>query len=221
MLAIALSPPVIGRAGGTGRRSGAADRGAQALVAEPRSQLDQNSRKLLQASRRRTGTPSCPGEEQEVQPAAAVGSFRLEGHPLTAHRKRGVEAMIDAGALPQSRGIAVLDGSAPCRNLENAEHAPSGAHHLSELIAGRSPDAAVGAGDGPGARSQGRRRAGQAGGRFLAIRSCLSTARVPAQQPVDALCRLAAGRRALPACSWSTRSAGSQPGSRDCRSPPA
>jgi transposase len=53
---------------------------------------------------------------------------------LTAHRKRGVEAMDDAGVLPAFRGIAVHDGWAPYRNFEDALHALCGAHHLRELI---------------------------------------------------------------------------------------
>jgi transposase len=53
---------------------------------------------------------------------------------LTAHRKRGVEAMIDAGVLSLFRGVAVHDGWAPYRNFEDALHALCGAHHLRELI---------------------------------------------------------------------------------------
>jgi transposase len=52
---------------------------------------------------------------------------------LTAHRKRGVEAMNDAGVLPAFRGVAVHDGWAPYRNFEDALHALCGAHHLREL----------------------------------------------------------------------------------------
>jgi transposase len=54
---------------------------------------------------------------------------------LTAHRKRGVEAMDDSGVLPAFRGIAVHDGWAPYRNFTDALHALCGAHHLRELIA--------------------------------------------------------------------------------------
>jgi transposase len=54
---------------------------------------------------------------------------------LTAHRKRGVEAMVDAGVLPGFGGIAVHDGWAPYRNFEDALHALCGAHHLRELLA--------------------------------------------------------------------------------------
>jgi transposase len=54
---------------------------------------------------------------------------------LIAHRKRGVEAMVDAGVLPAFRGIAVHDGWAPYRNFEDALHALCGAHHLRELLA--------------------------------------------------------------------------------------
>jgi transposase len=52
---------------------------------------------------------------------------------LTAHRKRGVEAMQDAGVLPTFSGVAVHDGWAPYRNFEEALHALCGAHHLREL----------------------------------------------------------------------------------------
>ena len=52
---------------------------------------------------------------------------------LTAHRKRGVEAMDDAGVLPIFSGIAVHDGWAPYRNFQDALHALCGAHHLREL----------------------------------------------------------------------------------------
>ena len=52
---------------------------------------------------------------------------------LTAHRKRGVEAMDDAGVLPSFSGVAVHDGWAPYRNYEGALHALCGAHHLREL----------------------------------------------------------------------------------------
>lgn len=54
---------------------------------------------------------------------------------LTAHRKRGVEAMNDAGVLPRFRGVAVHDGWAPYRNFTDAVHALCGAHHLRELMA--------------------------------------------------------------------------------------
>ena len=52
---------------------------------------------------------------------------------LTAHRKRGVDAMNDAGVLPAFSGVAVHDGWAPYRNFEEAVHALCGAHHLREL----------------------------------------------------------------------------------------
>jgi transposase len=54
---------------------------------------------------------------------------------LTVHSKRGVEAMNDAGVLPDFRGVAVHDGWAPYRNFTDAEHALCGAHHLRELLA--------------------------------------------------------------------------------------
>ncbi len=52
---------------------------------------------------------------------------------LTTHRKRGVEAMDDAGVLPNFTGVAVHDGWAPYRSYENSLHALCGAHHLREL----------------------------------------------------------------------------------------
>jgi hypothetical protein len=54
---------------------------------------------------------------------------------LSAHRKRGVEAMDDAGVLPAFGGVAVHDGWAPYRNFTEALHALCGAHHLRELLA--------------------------------------------------------------------------------------
>lgn len=52
---------------------------------------------------------------------------------LTAHRKRGIDAMNDAGVLPAFSGVAVHDGWAPYRSFEEAVHALCGAHHLREL----------------------------------------------------------------------------------------
>jgi transposase len=52
---------------------------------------------------------------------------------LTAHRKRGVQAMDDASVLPAFSGVAVHDGWAPYRNFQDALHALCGAHHLREL----------------------------------------------------------------------------------------
>jgi transposase len=54
---------------------------------------------------------------------------------LSVHRKRGTEAMDDAGVLPGFTGVAVHDGWAPYRSYENALHALCGAHHLRELTA--------------------------------------------------------------------------------------
>ena len=54
---------------------------------------------------------------------------------MTAHHKRGVEAMLDAGMLPAFGGIAVHDGWAPCRDFTDALHALCVPHHLRELIA--------------------------------------------------------------------------------------
>ena len=52
---------------------------------------------------------------------------------LTAHRKRGIDAMNAAGVLPTFSGVAVHDGWAPYRSFEEALHALCGAHHLREL----------------------------------------------------------------------------------------
>ena len=52
---------------------------------------------------------------------------------MTAHRKRGVEAMGDAGVLEGFRGVAVHDGWAPYRTFTEALHALCNAHHLREL----------------------------------------------------------------------------------------
>jgi len=52
---------------------------------------------------------------------------------LTAHRKRGAEAMGDAGVLEGFRGTAVHDGWAPYRTFTEALHALCNAHHLREL----------------------------------------------------------------------------------------
>ena len=53
---------------------------------------------------------------------------------LTAHRKRGVEAMLAAGVLGEFRGVAVHDKWAPYRSFEEALHALCGAHHPRALI---------------------------------------------------------------------------------------
>jgi transposase len=52
---------------------------------------------------------------------------------LRVHRKRGVEAMADAGVLEGFRGTAVHDGWAPYRTFAEALHALCNAHHLREL----------------------------------------------------------------------------------------
>ena len=62
--------------------------------------------------------------------AASTSTLTL----LSAHRKRGIDAMNDAGVLPDFRGVAVHDGWAPYRNYAEAVHALCGAHHLRELV---------------------------------------------------------------------------------------
>ena len=53
----------------------------------------------------------------------------------TAHARRGVEAMDDAGVLPAFSGVAVHDGWKPYRSYEQAIHALCAGHHLRELLA--------------------------------------------------------------------------------------
>lgn len=78
---------------------------------------------------------------------------------LTAHSKRGVEAVDDAGVLPGFRGTAVHDGWAPYRSFKDALHALRGAHHLRELVGAEEHGSGVGAGDELSAAGhQGRRR---------------------------------------------------------------
>lgn len=52
----------------------------------------------------------------------------------TTHDKRGVEAMSDAGVLPDFRGVAMHDGYASYRTFTEALHALCNAHHLRELL---------------------------------------------------------------------------------------
>jgi len=54
---------------------------------------------------------------------------------LTAHRRRGVEAMNDAGVLPGFTGVAVHDAWSPYDTFTAATHALCGAHLLRELQA--------------------------------------------------------------------------------------
>jgi transposase len=53
----------------------------------------------------------------------------------TAHARRGVEAMDDAGVLPGFTGVAVHDNWKPYRSYTDAVHALCGGHHLRELLA--------------------------------------------------------------------------------------
>lgn len=52
----------------------------------------------------------------------------------TSHARRGVEAMDDAGVLPDFTGVAVHDGWKPYQSYEQATHALCGGHHLRELV---------------------------------------------------------------------------------------
>jgi transposase len=54
---------------------------------------------------------------------------------LTVHRKRGREAIADAGVLPRFTGIAVHDAWAPYDTYQNATHLLCAAHALRELLA--------------------------------------------------------------------------------------
>jgi len=52
-----------------------------------------------------------------------------------AHRRRGGDAIDDAGVLPDFEGVAVHDGWKPYRNYTAADHALCNGHHLRELQA--------------------------------------------------------------------------------------
>jgi transposase len=51
----------------------------------------------------------------------------------TVHAKRGDEALLDAGVLPNCQGWAVHDGFKPYFGFETVRHALCNAHHLREL----------------------------------------------------------------------------------------
>jgi transposase len=51
----------------------------------------------------------------------------------TVHRKRGDEALLDAGVLPNCHGWAVHDGFKPYFGFKTVRHALCNAHHLREL----------------------------------------------------------------------------------------
>ena len=51
----------------------------------------------------------------------------------TVHRKRGDEALLDAGVLPNCHGWAVHDGFKPYFGFKRVRHALCNAHHLREL----------------------------------------------------------------------------------------
>ena len=51
----------------------------------------------------------------------------------TVHRKRGDEALLDAGVLPNCQGWALHDGFKPYFGFQTVRHALCNAHHLREL----------------------------------------------------------------------------------------
>lgn len=69
---------------------------------------------------------------------ASTGKYSL----LHVHRKRGRDAMLDAGVLTDFTGIAVHDAWAPYDTFTNASHVLCGAHVLRELqaVIDTSPD---------------------------------------------------------------------------------
>lgn len=96
-------------------------------------EFDEALRRLLRSA------PVCHFDETGARIAGRLGwihsasTERLTRY--TAHEKRGVAAMDDAGVLPDFRGVAVHDGWKPYRRYELASHALCGGHHLRELLA--------------------------------------------------------------------------------------
>lgn len=102
-------------------------------AAEGLTEFDAELRRLLSRA------PVANFDETGARIAGRLGwihSASTEGLTrYTSHEKRGVEAMDDAGVLPDFQGVAVHDGWKPYRRYEQATHALCGGHHLRELLA--------------------------------------------------------------------------------------
>jgi transposase len=76
-------------------------------------------------------------DETGLRIAQATGWLHTVSTPTltyyTVHRKRGDEALLDAGVLPNCRGWAVHDGFKPYFGFTTVRHALCNAHHLREL----------------------------------------------------------------------------------------